>query len=133
MMECLTTKTTMKNHFKLLLVTTIILTLGLSGCYNDNEEDLYLGSNSCDTNNVTYTTTVAPIFATYCNSCHSGGSPSGNILTDSYNSLVTNMSRIRGCINHEPGYSQMPQGGNKLSTCELSKIDAWIHLGMPNN
>lgn len=123
----------MRTSFKIILVASFILSLGLSGCYNDNEEDLYLGSNTCDTTNVTYATTVAPILATYCNSCHSGGSPSGNISTDSYASVKTNISRIKGAVNHLSGFSAMPKNGTKLTSCELTKIDVWIKHGMLNN
>lgn len=115
------------------LVFALALMLTLSGCYYDNEEDLYLGSNTCDTTNITYSQSVAPVFAGYCNSCHGGSSPSGNINTDSYLGVTSNISRIRGAINHESGYSRMPQNGGKLSTCDLTKIDIWISQGMPEN
>ena len=115
------------------LALIITLALTLAGCYYDNEEDLYLGSSGCDTTNVTYSGTVAPVFAGYCNSCHSGSSPSGGVVTDNYNSVKTNIPRIRGAINHQPGFIFMPQNGGKLSACDLSKIDIWIRLGMPNN
>lgn len=123
----------MKTQLKLLLLPALALTLSFGGCYSDNEEDLYLGSSTCDLTNVTYSTTVAPIFAAYCNSCHNSNNLSGNIATDSYTAVVANMSRIKGAINHTSGYSPMPQNGNKLSDCELSKIDTWITQGMPNN
>ncbi len=123
----------MKIFLKALLASAFALTLSLGGCYYDNEEDLYLGSSSCDTTNVTYTLSVAPVFAGYCNSCHATGSASGSIATDNYESVVANIARIKGAINHENGYSQMPQNGGKLSTCDLSKIDIWIRQGMLNN
>lgn len=107
--------------------------LTISGCYYDNEEDLYPGSSTCDTSNITYSASVAPVFASYCNSCHGGNAPSGNIKTDNYASVVTNITRIRGAINHEPGFMAMPQGGSKLPSCELTKIDIWIRQGMPDN
>ena len=112
---------------------TVSIILTLSGCYYDNEEDLYPGSNTCDTTNVTYSASVAPVFAGYCNSCHSGSAPSGNITTDNYASVKANMSRIWGAINHETGYSPMPKNGGMLSTCDLAKIDIWIRQGMPEN
>jgi hypothetical protein len=123
----------MKIFLKALLASAFALTLSLGGCYYDNEEDLYLGSSSCDTSNVTYTLSVAPVFAGYCNSCHATGSPSGGIVTDNYESVVANITRIKGSINHENGYLAMPQNGGKLSTCDLSKIDIWIRKGMLND
>jgi len=118
---------------KIILASGFVLSLALSGCYSDNEEDLYLGSSTCDVSNVTYSATVAPIFANYCNSCHGGNAPSGNISTDSYASVKTNMSRIKGAVNHQSGFSPMPQNGSKLTACDLLKIDTWINQGMQNN
>jgi len=118
------------NIFIFILITLAICT---SGCYYDNEEELYPGSSDCDTSNVTYSQSLAPVFSANCNACHSGNSPSGNIRTDSYTSVSTNISRIRGAVNHESGYSPMPQDGGKLSECDLTKIDIWIQQGMPEN
>jgi len=123
----------MKKPSLLLLFTALILVFSLNGCYYDNEEELYPGSTSCDTSNVTYSNSVAPVFAANCNSCHSSGSPSGNVVTDNYTSVKANISRIRGAINHQSGFSQMPQNGSKLAACELTKIDVWINQGMPDN
>jgi len=119
------------------LISVLLLMFSISGCYYDNEEDLYPGSSNCDTSNVTYSNSVAPVFANAnganCNSCHSSSNPSGNIVTDNYTSVKANISRIRGAINHQSGFSPMPQNGSKLSVCELTKIDVWINQGMPNN
>jgi len=123
----------MKREIKVLLVSVLALTLAISGCYYDNEEDLYLGSSTCDTTNVTYSTSVAPVFAGYCNSCHSGNNPSGGIKTDSYSAVTTNITRIRGSINHQSGFIAMPQSGGSLSSCDLTKIDIWIRKGKQNN
>ena len=111
----------------------MFLTLTFSGCYYDNEEDLYVGSNNCDTTNVTYSGSVVTIFADNCNSCHSGSTPSGNITTDTYDAVKLHIANIRASINFEPGHIRMPNNGSKLSNCQLSTIDAWINHGMPKN
>jgi hypothetical protein len=123
----------MRILFRILVISIIMLTLTISGCYYDNEEDLYLGSNVCDTTNVTYSGSVSPVLAGYCSSCHGGSTPQANISIDNYTSVVANISRIRGAINHESGFSPMPQSGGKISVCDLTKIDIWINQGMPNN
>jgi len=107
----------------------------LSSCYYDNVEELYPNPPTCDTTNITYSGTVAPVMAAYCNSCHSTTSASGGIITDNYNDLKSAVDggRFWGAINHEPGYSSMPQGGEKLNECTLTKIDIWILDGAPNN
>ncbi|MDO9257615.1 MAG: hypothetical protein Q7U54_19005 [Bacteroidales bacterium] len=128
----------MKTKIKVFLASVLALTLAISGCYYDNEEDLYLGSSACDTTNVTYLNTtsgelaIEKIFEHNCNSCHSGSTPSGNIKTDNYEAVKANIIRIRGAINHQSGFQAMPQGGS-LSSCDLTKIDIWIRKGMLNN
>lgn len=118
---------------KLMLFSVLATSLAITGCYYDNEDDLYPGESTCDTTNVTYSTSVAPVFAAYCNSCHSGSSPSGGIKTDSHSAVVTHITRIRGAINQQSGYLAMPYNSGKLPACDLNKIDIWIRLGMPNN
>jgi len=121
-----------------ILISTIafsFLVAGLNSCYYDNVEDLYPEQPACDTSNVSYSGTVAPVMAARCNSCHSATSASGGVITDNYNDLklIVDNGRLHGAINHLPGFSPMPQGGEKLNDCTLAKIDAWINAGAPNN
>ena len=116
-----------------IIFLSAIALLAVSGCYYDNEEDLYPGSTTCDTNNVTYSASVAPVLGAYCNPCHGGITPNGKCKTDTYNSVVSNITRIRGAINHESGFMAMPLDGSKLPACDLTKIDIWIRQGMPDN
>jgi hypothetical protein len=120
----------------------IIITLSgmvlIPGCYYDNEEYLYPdngGINGCDTTNVTYAGTVAPILATNCNNCHNPVSPSGGVIVNNYSDLkqYVDNGRFWGSINHDPGYSPMPKGGGMLSNCNLLKIKKWIDNGALNN
>jgi mono/diheme cytochrome c family protein len=123
----------MRINPKLLFIPGLLLAISLGSCYYDNEEDLYPGGSSCDTTNVTYSGTVAPIFQANCNACHGGSTPSAGLATDSYSAVSANIDRISGAINHLQGYSPMPQGGDKLSDCDLARIRRWINLGKPNN
>ena len=114
-----------------------IITITVTPCYYDNEEFLYpeLPGGKCDTTGVTYSAVVAPILASNCNSCHNPASPSGDVIISTYNGLktVVNSGAFRKAINHESGASSMPKNGNKLPSCELLKIDAWIKQGAPEN
>jgi hypothetical protein len=120
---------------KILLLTATVF-LFLSACYYDNVEDLYpAGSQSCDTTNVTYSQTIAPIAAQYCNSCHSGTTPPAGIKTDTYtdlNAIAVN-GKLWGVVNHDQGYIPMPYQSAKLSECNLLKIRKWIDAGSPDN
>lgn len=122
---------TIKN---LLLGSGMFFIWTFSSCYNDNYQRLY-PSGPCDTTGVTFTATVMPIINSSCTGCHNSAYASGNISLDSYSNMVSavNGGRFLGSIQQAPGYSAMPKGGGKLSSCNISKIEAWINQGMPNN
>lgn len=108
----------------------------ITGCYYDKDELINPGTGNCDTAGVTYSGTVVSLLqASGCLSCHSGGAPSGNISLASYTGVkaVAVNGKLYGAINHSPGFSPMPQGGNKMSACNISKIKAWIDAGSINN
>ena len=108
----------------------------LGGCYYDVEEQLYPATGSCDTAGVTYTSTILPLLqANGCTGCHSGGAPSGNISLTDYNNVrtVALNGKLYGAISHSAGFTPMPQGGNKMSSCNINKIKAWIDAGAANN
>lgn len=114
----------------------MICSIALTGCYYDKEDLLYPQSGICDTANSTYTTVVQPALQTYgCIGCHSGSAPSGNIMLNTYANVKTYVQngKFYGSITHSSGYVAMPQGGNKMSTCTINKIKAWIDAGALNN
>jgi hypothetical protein len=117
-------------------VLFISIMLSLSSCYYDKEEALYGAGPACDTTGVTYSSHINSILNNNgCVGCHSGASPSGNINLQGYTN-VKNLAvtgRLYGAVSHSPGFSPMPQGGNKISNCEISRLKAWIDAGAPNN
>ncbi len=117
--------------------TIMLITFTITGCYKDVEEELYPGSGaSCDTTNVKYSVTVTSILQNYgCLGCHSGAGSSGNIRLDSYSAVkqLADNGKLYGSITWSSGFSPMPKGGAKMSTCDISKIKAWIDAGAPNN
>jgi hypothetical protein len=119
---------------KAICIVTLVVTI--SSCYYDIEEQLYPQNGNCDVSGVTFSATVVPLLQNNgCISCHSGGAPSGNISLEGYNNvktLATN-GKLFGTISHSSGYSPMPQGGNKMTNCNINKIKAWIDAGSPNN
>ena len=120
----------LKIKIKIILLSTVALLL-ISGCYYKNEEDLY--GETCDINNVTYSGSIAPIFAGNCNSCHGLSTQNGGIRTDAISTVRANITRIRGAINWDPKYLNMPKDGAKLPACDLAKIEIWFRNGMPDN
>lgn len=117
------------------LMTVCFIILGLSSCYYDNEEDLYPQSTPCDTINVTYSQTIAPIMSNSCDFCHGGSAPQANVITDNYDDLkiIADDNRLWGSVNHESGYSPMPKDRPQLSDCDLKKIRIWLDNGALND
>lgn len=121
-------KESMKKGVVGLLLISIILIL-LPHCYYDSEEYIY-GKTNCDTTNISYTNNITQIMNQHCNSCHNQSSPSGNVVTDNYNSLmiIVNNGRLWQTTNS----GSMPKSG-KLDDCTIKKIKIWIDNGATNN
>ena len=121
----------MKLQLRIVLVSLLALMLAISGCYYDSEEGLYL-ETTCDTNNVTYSATIIPIFSGYCISCHSEATSTNyNIALGNYDTDTTNIVRISGAINHLDGFMPMPKPSGQISDCDLLKFNKWVRIGMP--
>lgn len=115
----------------------------LAGCYYDKEDQLYPDPGSgggtgggCDTTGMTYAADIAPIFNASCavaGACHNGTARSSGYDLSNYSGSVNaaNSGRLMGVIKHEPGFSPMPKGMQKLGDCEINKITAWINAGTP--
>ncbi len=118
-----------------LLLMFLALNFALSACYKDNEEDLYPDGNNCVTENVSFSKTIQPVINNNCVSCHSGAGASAGIRLGNHSEIVASIDggRFLGAIKHEQGFSAMPQGGNKLNSCAISQIEAWIAQGKLNN
>lgn len=117
------------------LFIVIFIISSFTGCYYDNEEDLYPQAPDCDTINVTYATAIVPIMSASCNSCHNESFASGGVKTDNYDDLkiIADDGRLWGSVNHESGYSPMPKDRPKLNNCDLTKIGIWLDNGALND
>lgn len=107
------------------------ISLLFSSCYYDNSEELYpdAGSN-CDTTDVSYAATIAPIMQAQCVSCHSGANPSGGFDISNY----TNQSASAQLIYERmiDVNSPMPPAG-LLDACSVNKVKSWYENGAKNN
>ena len=116
------------------IILSLLIATAITGCYYDNEEELY--NCSVDAASVKYSTTVSSILTSYgCIGCHTGSVPSGNVNLGSHASVksVAASGRLYGAINHQPGFVPMPHGGGKMNGCDILKVKAWIDAGAPNN
>jgi hypothetical protein len=117
----------------LLLIFSI--SVFISSCYYDNEEELYQFSGNCDTTQIAFSTRILPILNQNCNGCHSGASPSAGInLTTHADVLVyVQNGSLIGSIDHLQGFSPMPKSSPKIPECQILSIKKWIAAGSPNN
>jgi hypothetical protein len=120
--------------YPLLIVFIILLPVS---CYYDNEEELYPSlSTTCDTANVTFSTTITTILANNCNSCHSNSQAAANgenIRLENYADVQARASIIAGSVKHQAGFIPMPKNGGKIKPCSITQIDIWIRNGALNN
>lgn len=118
----------------LLLAGCICILLVLNSCVSNVEEELY-PPESCDTTQVTYSGTIAPIIELNCYACHEGEQSVSGIPLNGYDHLkaMVDAGRLIGALRHQEGFSPMPQNASALPECELLKIEKWVDDGAPDN
>lgn len=116
---------------KIICVFWIFIASSVS-CVNNSEEELY-GDVPCDLENVTWVSRIADILDKNCVMCHGPEIAYKGVRHDSYEAemVVVNDGRLRGVVNHLPGYVQMPKDRGKLPDCELKQINNWLDNGAP--
>lgn len=115
-------------------ISLVFISLLAFSCYYDSEEALYPSlNNGCDTSNVTFSATITPLINNYCISCHSGSSPSGGVLLNSYTAVknVASTGMLMNAVKGN-GVPLMPPSGS-LSDCKINQLSIWIRNGMANN
>lgn len=104
-------------------------------CYYDNREDLYPTLGSCEPAEVSYLADIIPIMEAECYVCHNNNLQEGNVNLEGFSNikLYVNNGSLYGSIVHDPAYSVMPPGGQKINACSIEKIRTWIEAGAPEN
>ncbi|MBO2010542.1 cytochrome c [Hymenobacter negativus] len=119
------------------LVGTAALLLGLAASCTYSHGD---PAPECDVANetITYARVISPIFDAHCRECHN--TADANVKGAGYDfsnyqgiNQYYSPTRMLGCIKRLPGYPPMPQNRDKLSDCDIQRIEAWIAAGKPNN
>ena len=112
--------------------------MNLSGCYYDNEEDLYPVSKlNCDTADMHFNANIFPVIQNRCNACHSAqNAPSigGGIPLETYNQIkaAVDNGTLYGSVSGNPDYYLMPKD-QRLDNCTILCIKAWIDKGGVND
>ncbi|HNF31171.1 MAG TPA: hypothetical protein PLU51_02075, partial [Bacteroidia bacterium] len=85
----------------LILISGIFIALCISSCYYDVEDELYPNTGNCDTLNITYSQTVAPIVSSNCKICHSASMAQGNVVIDTYAAIkiYADNGKLLGSLN----------------------------------
>ena len=124
------------------LFLTLAVSVSLTSCYYDTEEELYPDSGSvvCDTTSVSYTTDIVPIMNSKCSysGCHAGANAAAGIPLETYAGVKeyidADKARFISSIIWDGNASNMPKGASsKMIDCNINTIKAWINAGYPNN
>ena len=123
---------TVKKDIILWIILIVLPIASSQSCVNHNEEDLY-GIKPCDTSDVTWESKIRVIMQQNCVMCHGPVVAYRGVRHDTYESemIVVKDGRLRGVVNHLPGYSKMPKNKEKLPECELKLINIWLDNGAP--
>ena len=100
----------------------LIFTLGtvIHSCKKKNSTTTAAYAPSCNGSIPSFSTTVKPLFQSYCVSCHSNYS--------NYSQISGSASSIRSTIVS----GSMPKGSS-LNESQKNSIVCWIDAGKPNN
>ena len=94
------------------------------------------GGKLCDTTNVSFSGRIQPLFNTWCVGCHNSATAGGGYDLSTYAGVKNSISpsdRLMGSLNQVSGYSAMPSGSGKLSTCDINAVQKWVNSGYQNN
>ena len=123
-------------------VLSLAVSVSLTSCYYDTEEELYPDSGSivCDTVSVSYANDIVPIMNSKCSysGCHAGANAAAGIPLETYAGVKeyidADKARFISSIIWDGNASTMPKGAStKMIDCNINTIKAWINSGYPNN
>jgi hypothetical protein len=122
------------------LMISLIFAIAVAySCVYQNEKDLYPEfDTTCDTTNITFSSSVKPVLQENCLSCHGNNTASslgGNIKLEDYQDvkLRADDGSLLGTISHESGYSPVPRGASKLDDCKILIVTIWVNSNSPDN
>ncbi|MGB1040294.1 MAG: hypothetical protein ACPGVD_05435 [Flavobacteriales bacterium] len=120
---------------KKILIVTAVSSLTLFSCKKEKAEEPK--PTTPTPISVSFATDIQPIFVASCGtggSCHGSTSATdGKVFETHAGASAVPGSTIKGSINHDSGFSNMPKSSSKLSSDKISKIEAWIDGGMKND
>lgn len=122
-----------KIQLSILSISTAFL---LSGCYYDNFKELHPegalpnSTSGCDTiNAISYSAQIVPIMNLACTGCHNSFGSAHDMTTHA----AVQVDALAGTLYNDVNTGSMPQGGSKLSDCDIAKIKKWVDAGALDN
>lgn len=88
--------------------------------------------STCDSTVFTYSGAISPIIAN-CVGCHKPGSLGGGVDLSNFAGVQTVALNGKLLASLKRTTNWMPQGGNKLSDCQIRQFEKWINAGAQNN
>lgn len=123
--------------FTITIICILSIFAILSSCSKNSKEAILEGLEACDTTSTAYSAEIKPILDQFCNTsgCHNATSVAAGYNFESYDNVKNAAlgSRFLGSIRHESGFSSMPKGSDKLTDCQIQKIEIWVRKGAQNN
>lgn len=111
------------------LFAAFILGILATGCYYDNEEELYPDSFNCKPGEVSYDLNIKLIIDANCaiSGCHVAGTGRKDLsMYEGVKDIVDD-----GRLNDRVIVQKDMPPSQPLSKCDIAKIDEWIQLGGP--
>ncbi|MBK8724346.1 MAG: hypothetical protein IPL95_19495 [Saprospiraceae bacterium] len=113
---------------KLSLMFSFTLFISILSCKKET-------TNPCFTTDMSFSKNIVAIYKS--STCLTSGCHSSNDLvpleTYSVTKFLVDQKKLLWAIKREAGFSPMPKVGDKLSDCDISKIEAWINQGAKDN
>jgi len=132
--------------FKKMKVTLAVLVsagaITIAACTNESKENITPDNsgNNCDSTGITYSNYVKSVIDANCatSGCHDPGTQSSGYNLSTYAGVLNvaqtsrqGTSLLLGVINHQSGFTAMPESLPKLDVCTINKITAWVNNGEP--
>lgn len=120
------------------LISLVLFLAFLPSCEknkSENPEDLVCNETI---NSVSYYDDIQPIIASNCYRCHSnennGELAEGNDLEDYLDIFpFAKAGTLSGVVRHDDGFIPMPLNDDKLTLCDILKIELWVAEGAMEN
>lgn len=96
--------------------------------------DKFQQGYDCTGNIPTYNNDIKAIYDANCatSGCHNSQYHSSGIDLSTYVGAVSaNNDAVLGSVEHDAGYSAMPQNGTKLTDTQIKKIYCWMQNNKP--